>query len=233
LIPLLAFVIYCLIYYKQVWHYYIGSWLLVLPAAAAIEQFSIRRKAMVVILLLPSFLLTLKGDLLMSHIKGLNATVLPNGEKLWLAPEVVQENQSLLNHLAELPNRPPQVGVLFLSRTPVLDASHLYFFYQIPQPARYSILFSGWLRPRDFESLPSTLDHSKAVVLFQDPTQGVPPKDACQWESHPYPRPSCEELSARLGEPVKVDDAYWIFPVKPAVAGLAAHLASVPWATIR
>jgi hypothetical protein len=182
---------------------------------------------------LPSFLLAMKGDLLRSHIPGVNATVLPNGEKLWLAPEVVHENQSLVNHLATLPDRPPQVGVLFLSRTPVLEASHLYFFYQIPQPARYSMLFPGWLRHRDFESLPSTLDHSKAVVLFQEPTQGVPPKDACQWESHPYPRPSCEELSARLGEPVKVDDACWIFPVKPAVAALAAHLASVPWATIR
>ena len=233
LLPLLAFVVYCLIYYKQTWHYYIGSWLLVLPAAAAIDQFSLRRKAIVVILLLPSFLLALKADLLRSHIQGLNATLLPNGEKLWLAPEVVRENQSLLSHLATLPNRPPQVGVLLLSRTPVLEASHLYFFYQIPQPARYSMLFPGWLRQRDFESLGSTLDHSKAVVLFQDQTQGVPPKNACQWESHPYPHPSCEELSARLGDPVKVDDACWIFPVKPAVAALAAHVASGRWATIR
>ena len=215
LIPLFAFVVYCLFYYKQAWHYYLGSWLLVLAAAAAIDRLSVNWKAVVAILLLPGFYVALKMDLVPSRSPEIQATILPNGEKLWLSKDVIDRNQTLVNRLNALPGSPSRRGVLFLSRTPVVLASQLYFFYQIPQPARHSMIFTGWLRHRDFESLRVTLDRSKAVVLFQNANQGPPTKDACQWESHPYPRPYCEELSARLEEPVKVDDTCWIFPTLP------------------
>ena len=213
LIPLFAFVVYCLIYYKQAWHYYIGSWLLVVTAAAAIDRLAGNWKAMVALLLLPGFYVALRMDVVPSRSSETQATVLPNGEKLWISQDVIDRNQTLVKRLNELAESPSRRGVLFLSRTPVVLASQLYFFYQVPQPARHSMIFTGWLRQRDFESLPAVLDRSKAVVLFQNAHQGPPANDACQWESHPYPRPYCEELSARLEEPVKVDDTCWIFPV--------------------
>jgi hypothetical protein len=214
LIPGLAFAAYCCFYYKQSWHYYIGSWLLILPAAAVIEQFSLAPKAIVAVLLLPALYLGLRADLFPSRDSELQAAVLPNGEKLWLSQEVINRNQALVNRLRELRDQPARRDVLFVSRTPVLWASHLYFFDQIPQPARHSMIFPGWLRPRDFQLLPATLDRSKAVVLLQDADQGSPSKDACQWESHPYPRPYCEQMTARLEEPIKVDDTCWIFPIR-------------------
>jgi len=212
LIPFFAFVVYCFIFYKQAWHYYIGSWLLVLPAAGVIELLSVNGRALLAIFLLPALFVSVRDDLAGSRARALQPTILPNGEKLWLAQEVTDRNQALVNRLAEI-DRPSRRGVLFLSRTPILVASHFYFFYQIPQPARHSMIFPGWLRLRDFQFLPLALDRSKAVVLFQDAGQGSPSKDACQWESHPFPRPYCEELSARLEDPIKVDDTCWIFPV--------------------
>ena len=213
LIPFLAFVVFCLIYYKQAWHYYVGSWLLVLPAAAMIDRLSVSRKAIAAVFLLPALFLALKADLLRSPSSGQQATILPDGEKLWLPQEVINRNQTLVNRLAELPDGPSRSGVVFLSRTPILVASHLYFFYRIPQPGRHSMIFPGWLRLRDFQFLTVELDRSKAVVLFQEPDQGPPPKDACQWESHPFPRPYCEELSARLEEVIRIDGTCWIFPL--------------------
>ncbi len=222
-IPFFTFLIYCLIYYKQAWHYYNGAWLLVLPAAAAIDRLSMKWKAGVAVLLLPLLLIAARADLRRSPARGLEATTLPNGERLWLPPEVIRRNQSLMDRLREVPDGPSRRGVLFLSRMPVVLASHLHFFYQIPQPARHSMIFPGWLRLRDFENLPVVLEHSKAVVLFQSAIQGPPPQDACQWESHPYPRPYCEEISARLEAPVKVDDTCWIFPLSSPGSPVGYH----------
>jgi hypothetical protein len=213
LIPLIVLVVNCLLLYKQAWHYYRGSWLLVLPAAAAIDRLPVSRKVLVAVFLLPPLYVAVRADLGPSRSSVLQASILPNGEKLWLAPEVVNQNQSMVNRLSELQEPASRRGVVFLSRTPKLVASHLYFFYQIPQPGRHSMIFPGWLRLRDFQSLTVELDRSKAVVLFEDADQGIPPEDACEWESHPFPHPYCEELSARLEQPIKVDDLCWIFPL--------------------
>jgi hypothetical protein len=66
-----------------------------------------------------------KGKIPLPRSLDVRTTVLPNGEKLWLTPEVIQRNQSILARLKTIPDGPSGTGILFLGR-PSLRASHFH-----------------------------------------------------------------------------------------------------------
>jgi hypothetical protein len=215
-IPLAAYVFNSVFLYKQVWHFYGGSWLLCLAGAPVIDRLSSTLRVAVLVLLLPGIFVGVKTVLPRSPSEAVKPEVLPNGETLWLPVQVAAANRALTARLNEIHSDASRAGVLFISRSPPTVASHLHFFYKIPQPARHSMVFPGWLRRRDFESLMATLDRSKAIVLMQEADQQPPQANVCLWESHPYPHPYCDQASVQLDKPINVGGSYWIFPLKPS-----------------
>ena len=211
--PFVAFAIYCSFYYKHVWHYYQGTWLLVLPAALMLQHFPAVGKAVVALLCLPGLFVALRTNFGKAPDPTAQAAVLPTGDRVWESADDLRRNQAMIQSLAKIPDN-GRPGVFFLSRDTMVLSSHLHFFYGIPQPARHSMIYPGWLQERDFHDLPNILDRSKAIVLMQDIDRGAPPQDACLWESHFYPHPYCDQISARLDAPVRVDNLYWIFPLR-------------------
>jgi hypothetical protein len=90
--------------------------------------------------------------------------------------------------------------------------SHLHFFYRIPSAVRQSMIFPNWMRPRDFKEVEAAVTHGSPIVLLQEPQDGQPPKDPCQWGVYAFPKDFCERISVMLGDPYSIDGASWIFP---------------------
>jgi hypothetical protein len=216
-IPLAAYGFSVLFLYKQVWHFYGGSWMLCLAGAPVIDRLSPNLRVAALVLLLPGFYAGVKTALPHSTSMAVQPEVLPNGDTLWLPPRLASSNRAMIARLNEIQSDPSREGVLFVSRTSPTFASHLHFFYKIPQPSRHSVVMSAWLRRRDLESLPATISRCKAVVLVQEANQPPPPADVCLWESQPYQHPYCDQVSAELDHPIHAGDSYWIYPIKRAL----------------
>jgi hypothetical protein len=105
-------------------------------------------------------------------------------------------------------------GVIILERQPITVASHLHFFYLIPQAIRHTMIFPGWLRPRDLVEIEQAVQQGDAVVLLQKPEQGPPPRNICLWNTYSFPKEFCDRVSGLLLDPIPVDGASWIFPAR-------------------
>jgi hypothetical protein len=72
---------------------------------------------------------------------------------LWLPPELVARTQNLTAALAAFQSKRSSAqnnakGVIILERQPITVASHLHFFYLIPQAIRHTMIFQAFCLTR-------------------------------------------------------------------------------------
>jgi hypothetical protein len=219
LIPFVAYLFNAAFYYQQVWHYYIGFWHLALAAGYYLRLQARPERWAVALLFLPGAYVALRSDFRDAPVSQLVMTVSPRGERLWLPPEVVARTQNLTAALAAFQSKHSSAqnnakGVIILERQPITVASHLHFFYLIPQVIRHTMIFPGWLRPRDLVEMEQAIQQGETVVLLQKPEQGPPPRNICLWNTYSFPKEFCDRVSGLLLDPIPVDGASWIFPVR-------------------
>ncbi len=224
IVPFVAYLANAAFFYQQVWHFYVGLWLLGIGAACGIRSLRIPARIALALLFLPGAYVALRPDSRHASAVPLVMTTTPRGERLWLPPEVLARTDHLVAALAEFEARKSspmadRKGVIILERQPVTVSSHLHFFYLIPQAIRHTMIFPGWLRPRDFQQMERTMQDVTAVVLLQKNEQGPPPRDICRWNTYAFPSEFCTHVSDMLMDPIPVDGSSWIFPVKPSTSG--------------
>lgn len=218
-IPAVAYMIDAAFLFQQVWHYYVGAWLLALSAGYYLRSHVMLRRAVLALLFLPGAYVTLRAEFRPASVSHLQMTLTPRGERLWLPPEMVARNKNLMAGLEDFRAKHPSArvdggGVILLERGPVTVAAPLHFFYLIPQVIPNTMIFPGWLRARDFVAIERAILQGHAVVLLQRPEQGPPPKDICQWNTYSFPKEFCDRLSGIFQDPTPVDRNSWIFSRK-------------------
>jgi hypothetical protein len=215
LIPFVAYLANAAFLYQQVWHYYVGAWLLALSAGFYLRSRARPERVALALLFLPGVYVALRADFTHVPVAPLVMTTTPRGERLWLPSEMVARNQNLIAALAAFQvQHPSPQGVLILERRPITVSSHLYFFYLIPETIRHTMIFPGWLRTRDFVQIEQAIRQGHAVVLLQNPEQGPPPRDICRWNTYAFPSEFCGRVSGLLLDPIPIDGASWIFPTR-------------------
>jgi hypothetical protein len=224
IVPFVAYLANAAFFYQQVWHYYVGLWLLGIGAACGLRSLRMPARIALALLFLPGAYIALRPDSKHAPAVPSVMTTTPRGERLWLPPELLARTDNLVAALAEFEARESspkadRKGVIILERQPVTVSSHLHFFYLIPQAIRHTMIFPGWLRPRDLRQMERTIPEVTAVVLLQEKEQGPPPKDICRWNTYAFPSEFCTRVSDMLMDPIPVDGSSWIFPVKRATSG--------------
>jgi hypothetical protein len=218
LIPFVAYLANASFFYQQVWHYYKGAWLLVIAAVCVLRYKWVPLRVALAMLFVPCAFVALRPASKSAPASTMVRTTTPNGELLWVPPIVLARTENLVAVLARLDagNSPTSVGkgFIILERQPITVSAYLHFFYRVPQAIRHTMIFPGWLRPRDLRQIEENLINVVAIVLLQKPEQGLPPKDICQWNTYQFPKDFCAHVSAMLLDPIPVDGASWIFPVK-------------------
>ena len=154
---------------------------------------------------------------LAAHPKeALVATDLPNGERLWLAPDHRRAVGELSNVVAAMipgsdPSRRPRVLVL------PLTAGWTHFFPWEPSRAHYPWLMPAFVPATEEDStVDALLAGTDAVVICQhEPDARVLAADPRTWlQADPRFGPAAStRLAARLGEPVRVSNRLTVFPV--------------------
>jgi len=76
---------------------------------------------------------------------------------------------------------------------------------------------SGFVRPREEQTIVESLDRTLAVVVFFPEPQTAPPSpDPSTWEFFSIPlftRTTCLAIAGHLQSPIEVDSRCWVFPV--------------------
>jgi hypothetical protein len=140
-------------YYQQVWHYYIGAWQLALAAGYYLRSQARPERLALALLFLPGAYVALRAEFRDAPVSQLVMTVPPRGERLWLPPELVARTQNLTAALAAFQSKRSSAqnnakGVIILERQPITVASHLHFFYLIPQAIRHTMIFQAFCLTR-------------------------------------------------------------------------------------
>jgi hypothetical protein len=214
LIPLITFLVNAVFFYQQVWHYYLGIWLLALSMVYTLRLCGDWKRVGFVLLVLPGALVAARGSLSSAPATSLTKMATPRGEVLWLDPANASHIQNLMRAVAMFQSRLENHsdGIIFLERRLVTVSAPYHFFYLIPQTIRHTMIFPGWLRPRDFDGIERSIRRGNPVVLLQKADQGKPPADICRWNTYAFPKRFCQDLSGALLDPIPVDGSSWIFP---------------------
>ena len=205
-------------FYKQVWHYYTGCWMLAILVATFMLLIRERWQLLIAAAFLPGLFVTIRPLISQRAFTSVNAaTNTPRGELLWLPSDTITRIQNLVAGLADVNPSDAKAsmgrGVIIWCRGPVTGVvSGLYFFYLLPQAVRQSMIFPGWVRPRDLEQIEHAVSNGSPIILLQEPNEGRPPKDICQWRTSAFPKPFCRQISNMLADPITADGASWIFP---------------------
>jgi hypothetical protein len=211
IILLVAYLVNAVLIYKQTWLFYQNVWMVTAAVCFLVRRFPVSGKLALAVLCIPCLWITVRAVLWPRSDRNEEPVQVPNGETIWMDPAVKEQNTLVCESLRSIP---PESGRVFvLDRGPVTVASHLHFFYKIPQASRHTMIFPGWLRPVDYRKLLQGLEATKAVVLIQTPTDPPPGKFIGDWNAYDFPREFSTEFSARLDSPVRAGVSCWIFPV--------------------
>ena len=217
LIPFVFFLLGSVVFFRQAYHFYQFGWALVFPLAWLASRGRVWSVGVAAILL-PCFALDLKAQLLSPRDPTLEPLALPNGETVWLAPEL---RRSVLALDAVLDRAGPAAGgVVFVPM-----AAGLQHFYDLPTPLRQPWILRGFVRPYDEAELVRDVAGARAVVVLA--TVGVSlHSDPCRWfttVSNPFRGPICETIAPLLERPVPAGSHFLVFPVKRARGALDAR----------
>jgi hypothetical protein len=210
-ILLIAFVVNAILIYKQTWHFYQSVWMVTAAICFPVKRLPVSVKMAVAILLVPCLWVTVREVVRPRSARIEESVTVPNGETIWMTPEVRKQNALISESLRLMP--PENGRVIIWDKGPVTVASHLHFFYKIPQAARHTMIFPGWLRPFDYSALLHGLETTKAVVLIQSEMDPPPGPAINDWKVYDFPREFSNQFSARLDSPIRVGGSCWIFPV--------------------
>jgi len=236
LIPFVAFAFNAAFYYQAVWSYYYGFWMLALSVGCTVKSTSGWTRAVLAISFLPCAYIALRPASIFGFLPPDSVAITtPIGERLYLPPELASQTEHMVAALHAFEADPARTsgtkGFLVLDRKqPMTVTSHLHYFYGLPQVMRLTMNFPGRLRPRDLRQIEQAMRTISGVVLLQDPKQGRPPQDICQWDVYAFPEEFCRRISPMLGDPIPVDGASWIFPVTadPAARAPASAHSGTP-----
>lgn len=210
-ILLVAFLVNALLIYKQIWLFYQSVWMVTVSIGFLVRRVPVSGKLALAILCIPCLSVTVRQVIWPPLRQNEEPVKVPNGETIWMDSAVSQQNAAVCESLRLVP---PENGKVFvLDRGPVTLASHLHFFYKIPQAARHTMIFPGWLRPLDYGKLLQGLETTKAVVLIQRPGDPPPGKFIAKWDAYDFPPEFSRQFSARLDSPIRAGESCWIFPV--------------------
>jgi hypothetical protein len=143
----------------------------------------------------------------------------PAKDTLWLSAE--NENRiTRLQHVLEPLQQ--ERGDAALRPPAILGfpmGSGFHHFLGYPSATRHAWFMSGFVRPREEETLLKSLDRTFAVVvIFPDPRSEPPSADPSTWEFFSIPlftRSTSLAFASRLQHPVEIDSRCWVFPVLP------------------
>jgi hypothetical protein len=206
----------CFIYFKQVWLYYAYAWTLTAGGIYLLNDTRKILRLLVISIWVLGFAALCKNSLLKPQEPGLVSLPLMNGEKLWVKDKEREKVDQLINLLRSDnqqvdASQEPQAIVFY----PLGAGMHV--FYGIPQQGRHYWFVPGFVRPYDEDALIKNLDHTKYwVILSDDPNRAVTnnPETWDNFKIKPLSLSLRARLSERLGEPIKVDDLTYVFPVK-------------------
>lgn len=212
----LFFFVALLIYLPHMWVAMTYVWIILLPAGFFLHKTPRWCLGVFLVLCFPAFLLPVKG-LVHPRMDELREVHLAK-DTLWLSPETEERVTRLQRALARLAQ---ERGWAAFERPAILGfpmGSGFHHFLGYPPATRHAWFMSGFVRPREEETLVKSLDRTFAVVVFFPQPQTAPPSpDPNTWEFFSIPlftRSTCEAIASRLQSPIAVDSRCWVFPVQ-------------------
>jgi hypothetical protein len=206
----------CFTYFKQVWLYYAYAWTLTVCGVYLLNDTRKFLRLLIMSIWLLGFVAFCKNSLLKPQEPGLVNLPLMNGEQLWVKDEERERVDQLIkllrsDHQQVDAAQEPQAIVFY----PLGAGMHV--FYGMTQQGRHYWFVPGFVRPYDEDALIKNLDHTKYwVILSDNPNRAVTnnPETWDIFKIKPLSPSLRARISERLGDPLKIDDATYVFPVK-------------------
>ena len=205
-----------LIYLPHMWVAMTYVWMILLPAAFFLRKTPRWCLGLFLVLCTPAFLLSVKG-VVNPKVNELRPVHLAK-DTLWLSPATEEQLNKLQRVLAQLEQ---ERGGMALDRPAILGfpmGSGFHHFLGYPAATRHAWFMSGFVQPREEETLVQSLDRTLAIVVyFQEPRTDPPSPDPSTWEFYTTPvftRATCLAIAGRLQSPIEVDASCWVFPVQ-------------------
>ena len=208
----LFYVLGCLVYFKQFWHFNLYSWTLVIGACFLLIQ-RVRVIGLVtVIICILSFAAFVRASLLKPDDPSLVRLALANGEQLWVTGPEYLRFRGVLNTVNDSSNAQTALPVVFY---PIGAGFHTFF--NIPQEGRSYYFAPGLIRPYDSRELISLAEHAAYWVVFLTSPSNSLSNDPAEWNDkggfavQALDETTRTEIMKHMSNPRKIDSQCWIF----------------------
>ena len=208
----LFYVLGCLVYFKQFWHFNLYSWTLVIGACFLLIQ-RVRVIGLVtVIICILSFAAFVRASLLKPDDPSLVRLALANGEQLWVTGPEYLRFRGVLNTVNDSSNAQTALPVVFY---PIGAGFHTFF--NIPQEGRSYYFAPGLIRPYDSRELISLAEHAAYWVVFLTSPSNSLSNDPADWNDkggfavQALDETTRTEIMKHMSNPRKIDSQCWIF----------------------
>ena len=209
------FALALLIYLPHMWVTMTYVWMILLPAAFFLRKIPRLWLGGFLLLCFPAFLLSVRG-MVRPKVDRLREVHLAK-DTLWLSPETEELLIKLQSILKRLEHERPETALVRPAILGFPMGSGFHHFLGYPPATRHAWFMSGFVRPREEQTIVESLDRTLAVVVFFPEPQTTPPSpDPSTWEFFSIPlftRTTCLAIAGHLQSPIEVDSRCWVFPV--------------------